>query len=459
MANSTQSREKWRRAFAAALTPLADSVTQCGFGGGQTLNRETLDIAEYRTLLKKLLSDDSVPSAIDRARTKIDADPEEAIDLLKTHPSIGAIVSGKGSNAAVFAIMPGTGFKLELEDLAKHASVLAISQDEQTAAAVIDEFLSESIKGRLPGFEVAVIQGVSTSGIIDLGPGTRLTSYVEAIKLGLVPHNETEPFRDGPDFQEIEASVLFREFTWSPGLIAPKDFKHPLNPDGKIQVVEPTFIWDKGPLLWALLDILSMVSEQGIDLLSISTSAPQIAKIHPSFRPGGSRYWNHETRNVKQLREEHVESARNLYALWSEFHKDDYWRIQLALARLVSAVRRGRDRFWLEDRIFDVAVSLEVMFGLGGGELTYKLATRCAWLLGKDDAGRAETFDAVSGFYKTRSRIIHGSGSSKMQSREHQHEVKRAARQGFEIAQKVFIALLNRGIFPDWKKLSLGVEQ
>ena len=202
-----------------------------------------------------------------------------------------------------------------------------------------------------------------------------------------------------------------------------------------------------------------MVSEQRIDLLSLSASAPHLVKIHLKFGPSGSAsFWNHEERKVKQLTTAQVESARKLFELWSKFDGGEKWRVELSLARLVSAVRRGQDRFWVADRIFDIAVSLEVMFGLEGGELTHKLATRCAWLMGKDGAGRVETFDAVHCLYKIRPKIIHGSRTRIRRSREHRDEVKRIAEQGFELAREVLIAVLKRGEFPDWKRLSLGAE-
>ena len=237
MTNCTKSREKWRREFEAALAVFADSVTGRVYGTGQTLRN-----ADFRILMKNAQSGQRFPTVLDGVLTDINADTIEIINLITSHPSVGAIFDGNGADAVTHALMPWKGFPLSLRDLAKHALVLAIRRDEHSAAADIDEFLFKSTGGRLSGFEVAVIQGVATSGVMDLGPGTRLTSYGEAIKLGLLCEERGTQLQLDQDFREREASIIFREFTWSPCLIAPNDHKHPLNPDGKVDHVEPAFV-------------------------------------------------------------------------------------------------------------------------------------------------------------------------------------------------------------------------
>ena len=453
MKNSTRSRQEWRRAFAAAIAPLAGSVTGLGWG------LPTLSNADYRTLARQAQSDERARTVLDKFLTEIDGDATEAVDLVRDHPSVGATFSGEGADAATFVLLPGKGFSVALSHLVRQAATMAAKRDERSAAADIDEFLSAASEGRLPGFEVAVIRGVTTAGLIDLGPGTRLTSYEEAIELGLVRDEKDDPIRSEPDYRKLKASVLFREMTWSPCLVAPKALKGPLNPDGEVEHAVPAFTWEKGPPLWVLLDLLSMVAEQRIDLLFISSCAPEFVQIDPGFGPGGGtsfpspNWWK-----AKELTAEHVDSARTLNEHWNRFHGAGRDSVELALARLVSAVRRGRERFWLEDRILDIAVALEVMFSLRDGELGHKLATRCAWLVGKDADGRVEAYDAISRFYDVRSAVIHGPRSRKKRRGTAREDRERAARQGYEIGRDVLVALLERGEFPDWKRLSLSAE-
>ena len=452
MKESAQRREEWRRAFAAALAPLAASVTGRGWGLPELSN------ANYRMLARQALSDEGARNALDRYVTDIDGDPTEAIDLVRDHPSVGAIFSGEGTDTATFALMPGRGFRMELKDLARHAATMAAKRDEHCAAADIDEFLSASGEGRLPGFEAAVIRGVATAGTTDLGPGTRLVSYEEAVKLGLLRDETDQPVRHGPDYRDLNATVLVRAMTWSPCLVAPNALKTPLNPDGVVEHAVPSFAWDAGPPLWILQDLLSMVAEQRIDLLSISSCAPNFVQIDPGFGPGsGTSFRYADWLEPKELTTGHADAARRLYEHWSRFRVADRQPVELALARLVSAVRRGRGRFWLEDRVLDVAVALEVMFGLDGGELTHKLATRCAWLVGKDADERVDAYDGISRFYEVRSAVIHGRGKRKR--RRTREDIEEAARQGYEIGRDALVALLERGRLPDWKRLSLSAER
>ena len=128
--------------------------------------------------------------------------------------------------------------------------------------------------------------------------------------------------------------------------------------------------------------------------------------------------------------------------------------LELGLARLVSSIRRNRGRFWLEDRILDIAVALEVLYGLDRGELTYKLSTRAAHLLKLPEA-RVDLFDAVHELYRMRSRIVHGGSRTDPGTTQHVQEV---AERGFKIGCDTLIELLDRGCMPDWKRLVLSAD-
>ena len=452
MTESAQNRQEWRGAFAAALAPLAASVKGRGWGLPQLSN------ASYRMLVRQAVSDVGVRGVVERYVTDIDGDPTELIKLVRAHPAAGAIFGGEGLDTATFALMPGQGFRMELKDLARRAAAMAATRDEHSAATEIDEFLSASSEGRLWGFEVAIIRGVATEGTTDLGPGTRLVSYEQAVRLGLVRDEKDDPVRTGPDYRKLKASVLVREMTWSPCLVAPKSVKTPVNPEGIVEDASPSFTWAEGPPLWVLLDVLSMVAEQQVDLLLVSSCAPAFLEINLGFGPGGGRGFRYsDWLEAKELASGHVDAARKVYEHWSEFNVADRQSVDLALARLVSAVRRGRGRFRLEDRVLDIAVALEVMFGLDGGELTHKLATRCAWLVGKDANERVQAYDGIRGFYEVRSAVIHGNRRKKKRRMTREH-VEEAARLGYKIGRHALVALLERGRLPDWKRLSLSAE-
>ena len=71
--------------------------------------------------------------------------------------------------------------------------------------------------------------------------------------------------------------------------------------------------------------------------------------------------------------------------------------------RSASLFRPG-GRFGEEDRIFDVAIALEIFYG---GKTGRELAKRAARLLGADATEQIRTYDQARQFYRVRSRLVH----------------------------------------------------
>jgi hypothetical protein len=79
--------------------------------------------------------------------------------------------------------------------------------------------------------------------------------------------------------------------------------------------------------------------------------------------------------------------------------------VALALRRFSAIYGRGTGQ--REDRILDAITALEALLG-SEDELTFKLSYRVASILAADDDERVELFASLKGFYRTRSRIVHG---------------------------------------------------
>ena len=78
--------------------------------------------------------------------------------------------------------------------------------------------------------------------------------------------------------------------------------------------------------------------------------------------------------------------------------------INFAIGRLAGSFSRPGGRFGQEDRILDVAIALEVLYG---GTTGHKLAQRAAALLGETAAEQKRQYDQAKGFYDLRSSIVH----------------------------------------------------
>ena len=79
--------------------------------------------------------------------------------------------------------------------------------------------------------------------------------------------------------------------------------------------------------------------------------------------------------------------------------------LKIAMARFNSSYeRRG-----LTDRLIDLVVALEALFGDGeSGSIAYKVAIRCACWLHTPGKERCAAFDTVKKLYRARSDVVHG---------------------------------------------------
>ena len=442
---SDRSREAWRKAFAEALGVLSETVTAHRRG------LPNLGNAGYRELARRARADVNARAMLDEYLTEIAADPSDVIELVMKHPAVGAVFGERGKDAATFVTMPGKGFSVELKQLARRAATIGASRGDEAAAAEVDRFLTLGMEGRLPGYDVVVIRGLAMDSVVELGPGAGLASYEDAVERGLLKKEKPAPWNDVTDYRDMQAMVLFRKMTWNPCLVPPRTSKHLNEPPPRVE-----FAWRTGPVLDVLLDLLSLATSQRIEVVEILSCAPDFVDIDPKFGPGTKmEFVSTDWWKVKELTSEHVTQACRLFCEWTRFDKGERDALELALARLVSSTRRNRGRFRLEDRILDVAVALEMMFRLKGGELTYKLSVRAAHLLDDGSEARVEVFDAVKRLYEARSRIVHGDWHRKSGKRK---EAAQVAERGYELGQDVLLKLLERGTFPDWKRLVLSAE-
>ena len=86
---------------------------------------------------------------------------------------------------------------------------------------------------------------------------------------------------------------------------------------------------------------------------------------------------------------------------------------------------------------------MEALYGPFDIDITRKISSRAAWLLGESAAeGRAISKDMKS-FYATRSKIVHGTVSKDREKRE--RELTDALASGRELARRTLFGLLARG--------------
>ena len=121
----------------------------------------------------------------------------------------------------------------------------------------------------------------------------------------------------------------------------------------------------------------------------------------------GAHGWNPGKQYL--LKESEIDSIRELYLLLERLRtrlEDRLPGIALALRTFSSVYDRSFRQG--TDRVIDEITALEALLPTNA-ELAFKLAYRVAGLLATDDAMRVSYFNKMKAYYRTRSKIVHGS--------------------------------------------------
>lgn len=123
-----------------------------------------------------------------------------------------------------------------------------------------------------------------------------------------------------------------------------------------------------------------------------------------------------------------------------------YGRMAPIVGRLAEALARDGP-FMSEDRILDVAISLERIFELDQGKISIELRERAASFLETSTEGRCRVKRDAKKFYNVRSGIVHNRKPPPSAATK-----AHAFTRGFEVARRSVVKLLQDGP-PDWNKI------
>ena len=203
--------------------------------------------------------------------------------------------------------------------------------------------------------------------------------------------------------------MLVRGLEYGPSVVPPGDFDG--LPDVQVAYRFPADYrvdlegwWDDSKLL--------------VDLLSIATRLPLLSRtryvrmarwieeIDPNFAFGtqvSGGYISDMWPQGHDISKGDVDAFLDLARGWHTY-PDKPDALNLAVRRLATSFSRPGGRFGQEDRILDIAIAMEVLYG---GMTGHKLAQRAAALLGTSATEQMRTYDQAKGFYYVRSRIVH----------------------------------------------------
>ena len=359
----------------------------------------------YRALAARAKHDPTASIHFKESHLWVKTDPAEAMTILREHPLIESGLRGSGkSEVAVFRILNG-GFSSSLKSLVARLAKLSVKEGGEEAARRLHRYLTAGANGTVPAYEITVIHGMVVKTRFNLDEGAYLAPYADAREEFGLP-DEPEPLSQTsfPD-----AAVLVRGLEYGPGVVPPGDIDG--LPDVQVAYRFPAdYRVD--------LEHWFVDSKLLVDLLSIATRVPLLSRtfhvrlarwieeMNPNFAFGTrvsegfiSDAWPRSHDLVKGDVVAFLEMARG----WHTF-PDKPEAVELAIRRLAASFSRPGGRFGQEDRILDVAIALEVLYG---GMTGHKLAQRAAALLGTSATEQKRTYDQARGFYDARSRIVH----------------------------------------------------
>lgn len=125
-----------------------------------------------------------------------------------------------------------------------------------------------------------------------------------------------------------------------------------------------------------------------------------------------------------------------------------------SLARSIDRLGRSRLARSDVDRVIDLGMAAEIALmhdmSPSNTEISHKISSRAAWLLGSEPSDRAAIFNGMRELYNARSTAVH-SGKLSAKSRL---EIESADR----LVSRALLAILEHGSFPNWNALTLGLQ-
>ena len=415
----------------------------------------------YREMAELARTDPYAAKLFDESRLWLDSLPDGVLDLLLEH-SVMKHAWSRGSREGFHFVQVLGGGHANAKSLIVNLAKLSVKVGGKRAATLLHRFLVAGEGVRLHAHEITVLHGLKLDEPVPLGRGAYLASY-DAVRKRFGLPEDPEPWLrrsdEGLDLHPkrlahaTSRAVLVRQVSWGPA-VAPCDC--PTNPNSPLKlryrfpddhrVESVADVFEERETLLQLLSIA--VRSKLVSHTVINAVPPWMTQLDPNLRtgsPGGSRgvfdVWPED--RAPSMRDLDAFAAAARGWLTSCAGKGDR-STELAVRRTAASFGIAGGRFGVEDRLIDAGIALEAMYGpFDSREITRKISSRAAWLLGESAVeGRAISKNMKS-FYVTRSKVVHGTVSKDRQKRE--RELADALASGRELARRTLFRSLARG--------------
>ncbi len=431
---------------AAAATPQYETQSIRLRGSLPIQMAESIRHREYRSLAARAKHDAKALQQFNNSHLWVRTDPVEARAILSEHPLVKRCLDLSGGKQEIVIRILNQGYGTDLAWLVNSMAKLSVKEGGEGAAERLNRFLTTVEDECIPADEIIVFHGLNVKERVDLGQGAYFAPY-ESAKLEFGLPEEPEPFGST---STPNVAVLVRSLECGPEVDSPNSsFGLPNTlakysfPSDYCITIDDWFDDDK-----FLIDILSVAAR--VPLLSrtryvqfhkwIREIDPKLSHPYRTSEGYTSDWWP----KGRDLLQSDVE---NFIALAGDWYtkKNKPYALRLAIRRLASSFSRPVGRFLVEDRILDVAIALEILYGDRKGHM---LAKRAARLLGEGAEEQIHTYGIAMHFYNVSSKIVHSKHPTP--NRESFYDELVA---GQDLACRSLSSLLRHSIPTDWSRL------
>ena len=376
--------------------------------------------------------------------------------ILRSHPTLARALGLIIGNDEFWVQILGHGHRTSLTDLI--AGLMARADELsagsfRAAAGELHSFLDSTgggdactVPGDLDtGYDTMLFHGLHLEEEVEIGEGFVMLPF-EHVRAFVDEKVLADMAPDVARFREWRlVGAVVRPFRWKPEIRRGDDFRDALSePPGPfdqdvLEFLELLAVSHRIPIV-CLVAIRECLNRSACRLLGQAHYSGQrqrgrpVHRFDPFAEPPG-------------LRADAVEEAKKIF---EERRNGRYGGLAPVVRRLAEALARD-GRFAAEDRILDVAIALERMYALGGGEISYKMRIRASWFLGEDAEDRRRVVKSLADFYGVRSEIVHN--RKRKASAERCREAFVA---GFDIAAGTLFKLLEDGPPADWEDMVIA---
>lgn len=418
----------------------------------ESQNGRIITYNEYCMFQELAKQDASIRNKFEVCRVSLKSDPAEVKAILREHPILRPALIGSGNNEGIGVVTPVCWFQIETKTLVADLLKHKFKTDGKCAGKLLHQYLTEGEARKLQARNFTIFYGLKLNGRINLGEGAFLAPFDEAFRA--TESLSEERWRSFASmgftrrFQDVSGgnSVFASDLIWGPGV----RHEPAAGPENHPDITYAFHIDDT-----IVMNLLSVAARRPIaSYARISCLAKWMHDINSNFGHeslSGQTFATDGFWHEDELSDETAATFQQLVSGWKNFQyqKRERETLSLAVRRIASSFSRA-GRLMLEDRILDYAIALEIFYELDNPDMTFKLGTRAAYLLGKTSEERQRIFKTVKDFYSIRSSIVHGKNK-----RPTLEVLEQTDTNGCDLAIQTLSALLCRGSVPNWTDLVL----